>query len=169
MLGRSTDVNYAATWTFHSALYYTSLQKCLFVQKLRDPPKYVSFVAFVRNESDQSIQNMLKRLRPNTAISAVISVADSDPKYVSGIQTVTLNYGSGSGSFLFVKDLKKFKKKYQYFIIHNDFLLIIQYRYFFHWAKKYQIEPGSGRIHNWLASWIRISQSELRLRRSGSG
>jgi hypothetical protein len=91
----------------------------------------VSFVAFVRNESDQSIQKMIKRVRPNTAISAVISVADSDPKYVSGIQTVTLNYGFGSGSFLFVKDLKKFKKKYQYFIIHNDFLPIIQYRYFF--------------------------------------
>ncbi len=146
MLGRRQSTTWITVRLEHFNVRSTILhsRKCLFVQKLRDPPKYVSFVAFVRNESDQSIQIMLKRLRPNAAISEVNSVADSDPKYVSRIriQTVTLNYGSGSGSFLFVKDLKKFKKKYQYFIIHNDFLPIFHYRYLFHWAKKYSDRTG---------------------------
>jgi hypothetical protein len=50
---------------------------------------------------------------------------------------------SGSGSLLYIKELKKFKKKVQYFIIFNDLLPVGQH-IFFIGHKSVQI--GNGRI-----------------------
>jgi hypothetical protein len=82
-----------------------------------------------------------------------------------------LNYesgsGSGSGSFLFIKDLKKMRKKVQYFIILND---LLRYRYLF--DKKIfigntnvQVESGTGPTSGWIfLIRIRFHNSGLRIR-----
>ncbi len=74
--------------------------------------------------------------------------------------------GSRSVSLLFIKDIKKFRKKVQHFIMFNDLLPVWQHRYppfFCQWPQKY---PGGIRtlICNLLASWIRIRNSRLRSR-----